>query len=156
MSNKLGIGDKFPSMTINLVNGGTINLPESLDSKYGVILFYRGHWWPYCRRQLDGFSGIKKQLDDIGVQIVAASVDPIEKAQEVADLLNFPIGFGVTREMADTIGSWWEERRQIIQPSEFIIGEGNKVIASSYSDGPLGRMDAADIIKLITFFESKK
>ena len=45
MSNKLGIGDKFPSMTINLVNGGTINLPESLDSKYGVILFYRGHWF---------------------------------------------------------------------------------------------------------------
>ncbi len=44
MSNKLGIGDKFPSMTINLVNGGTINLPESLDYKYGVILFYRGHW----------------------------------------------------------------------------------------------------------------
>ena len=105
---------------------------------------------------MDGFSDIQKQLDDIGVQIVAASVDPIDKAQEVSDSLNFPVGFGITKEIADTIGSWWEEHRQIIQPSEFIIGEGNKVIASSYSDGPLGRMDAADIIKLITFLESKK
>ena len=105
---------------------------------------------------MDGFSDIQKQLDDIGVQIVDASVDPIDKAQEVSDSLNFHVGFGITKEIADTIGSWWEERRQIIQPSEFIIGEGNKVIASSYSDGPLGRMDAADIIKLITFLESKK
>ena len=105
---------------------------------------------------MDGFSDIQKQLDDIGVQIVAASVDPIDKAQEVSDSLNFPVGFGITKEIADTIGSWWEERRQIIQRSEFIFGEGNKVIASSYSDGPLGRMDAADIIKLITFLESKK
>ena len=156
MSDKLGIGDIFPDLQVDLVNGQELTVPSGLNSPYKVILFYRGHWWPYCRRQLDGFSDIQKQLDDIGVQIVAASVDPIDKAQEVSDSLNFPVGFGITKEIADTIGSWWEERRQIIQPSEFIIGEGNKVIASSYSDGPLGRMDAADIIKLITFLESKK
>jgi hypothetical protein len=27
---------------------------------------------------------------------------------------------------------------------------------SSYSDGPLGRIDAADAIKLIKFYESRK
>jgi len=44
MSSKLGIGDTFPNLTINLVKGGTIDLPSAVDSKYGVILFYRGHW----------------------------------------------------------------------------------------------------------------
>jgi len=80
----------------------------------------------------------------------------LDKAQEVADEVNFPVGYGVTREIADTLGSWWEERRQIIQPSEFIVGEDNKIISASYSDGPLGRIDAADVVKLVNFYESRK
>ena len=44
MPNKLGIGDVFPKLSINLVKGGAIDLPGGLGPKYGVILFYRGHW----------------------------------------------------------------------------------------------------------------
>ena len=44
MAHKLGIGDSFPNMTINLVDGGTLELPGGIDSKYRVMLFYRGHW----------------------------------------------------------------------------------------------------------------
>jgi len=91
------------------------------------------------------------------VKVVASSVDPLDKAQEVADEVNFPIGHGVTKEMADMLGSWWEDRRQIIQPSEFLINaENNKIMASSYSDGPLGRIDAADVVKMVNFYESMK
>lgn len=104
-----------------------------------------------------GYANLKDEFDKLGVSIVAASVDPIEKAKEVADEVNFPIGYGVTREQADTLGSWWEDRRQIIQPSEFVLGpDGNNVMSSSYSDGPLGRMDAEDIVKMVNFYESQK
>ncbi len=44
MSEKLGIGASFPDVTINLVDGGTLDLPSGLDSKYKIVLFYRGHW----------------------------------------------------------------------------------------------------------------
>ena len=44
MSEKLGIGDSFPYITLDVVGGGTLNLPGDLDTKYKVILFYRGHW----------------------------------------------------------------------------------------------------------------
>ena len=44
MTKKLGIGDTFPNLTIKLVKGGTMALPSGIGSKYGVILFYRGHW----------------------------------------------------------------------------------------------------------------
>lgn len=44
MSKKLGIGDTFPNLTISLVKGGTMALPGGVGPKYGVILFYRGHW----------------------------------------------------------------------------------------------------------------
>jgi peroxiredoxin len=105
---------------------------------------------------LVGFEKVKAELDALGAQVVAASVDPIEKAQEVAADVSFPVGFGVTRADADKLGSWWEDRRSIIQPSEFIVGADGKVVVSSYSDGPLGRIDAADVIRLINFYESRK
>ena len=91
------------------------------------------------------------------MKVVASSVDPLDKAQEVADEVNFPIGYGLTKATADLLGSWWEERRSIIQPSEFLINaETNKIMASSYSDGPLGRIDSADIVKMVNFYESQQ
>jgi peroxiredoxin len=105
---------------------------------------------------LVGFAKLKNELDALGVKVFAASVDPEEKSKPVADEINFPLGFGVTRAQADLLGSWWEERRQIIQPSEFILNAESKVIGSSYSDGPLGRIEASDVIKLVNFYESQK
>jgi peroxiredoxin len=105
---------------------------------------------------LVGFNDVKGELDALGAKVIAASVDPIDKAREVAGEVSFPIGYGVTRDIANTLGAWWEDRRSIIQPSEFIVGTDNKIIVSSYSDGLLGRIEGADVVKLIRFYESRK
>ena len=89
-----------------------------------------------------GFNAARSELDALGAKVVAASVDPIDKAGEVAREVYFPVGYGVTRDVATALGAWWEDRRNIIQPSEFLVGADNKVIVSSYSDGPLGRIEA--------------
>jgi hypothetical protein len=44
MAEKLSIGAMFPKLVLGLVDGGTLSLPDGLDSKYKIILFYRGHW----------------------------------------------------------------------------------------------------------------
>jgi peroxiredoxin len=44
MADKLNTGDAFPRMTLQLADGGALELPDGLDAKYKVILFYRGHW----------------------------------------------------------------------------------------------------------------
>ena len=59
MNEKLTTGSQFPNMTVNLTGGGVINLPADMDGKYNVVLFYRCHWCPYCRRQLVGFENEK-------------------------------------------------------------------------------------------------
>lgn len=102
-----------------------------------------------------GFEKIKPELDALGVKIVAASVDPIDKAKEVAAELSFPVGYGVTRAMADQLGSWWEERRSIIQPSEFLVAADGKVRASTYSSGPIGRVEPSDVVKLVNFYDKQ-
>ena len=87
--------------------------------------------------------------------MVAASVDPRDKASEVAAQLTYPVAYGVTREIAERIGAWWEERRGIIQPSEFVLGADGKVIASTYSSGPIGRIEPADVVRHIEFREKQ-
>jgi peroxiredoxin len=156
MNEKLNTGSQFPNMTVNLTGGGVINLPGDMDGKYNVVLFYRGHWWPYCRRQLVGFENEINTFKELDIKIFAASVDPEDKAQEVANDVSFPVGFGAGEEHRDLLGSWWEDRRGLIQPSEFIIDNSGKVITSSYSSGPIGRFEAQDVIKMANFLESKK
>jgi alkyl hydroperoxide reductase subunit AhpC len=104
---------------------------------------------------LAAFEKAKPDLEALGVKVVAASVDPLDKAKEVAAELSYPIGYGVTRAMADQLGSWWEDRRSIIQPSEFIVDAAGKVRTSTYSSGPIGRMDPADVMRLVNFYDKQ-
>jgi alkyl hydroperoxide reductase subunit AhpC len=104
---------------------------------------------------LAGFEKFKSELDGLGIKIVAASIDPLDKAKEAAATVSFPVGYGVTRAMADQLGSWWEERRSIIQPSEFLVAADGKVRASTYSSGPIGRVDPADVVRLVNFYDKQ-
>ena len=101
------------------------------------------------------FEKAKPELDALGIKVVAASVDPLDKAKEVAAELSYPIGYGVTREMANRIGAWWEERRSIIQPSEFVLDATGKVRASTYSSGPIGRVEPGDVVRLVQFYDKQ-
>ena len=44
MSRQLYTGDTFPAMKLDLTGGGHFDFPASLDSKYLIAIFYRGHW----------------------------------------------------------------------------------------------------------------
>lgn len=79
----------------------------------------------------------------MGVQIVAASVEPKERVQEMAGKsgATFPMAYGVTRADADRLGSWWsDDRGGYIQPTEFLLGRGGTVLGAMYASGPVGRI----------------
>lgn len=103
-----------------------------------------------------GFENSRQDLDALGAKVIALSTDPVDKAREVAADLSFPVAYGITRDMADSIGAWWEERRAFIQPSEFVLDAAGKVVHSSYSSGPIGRIDAADVVKALRRRESQQ
>jgi hypothetical protein len=44
MAEKLQGGDTLPRVTLQLLSGGSVTLPDDLSTPYGVLLFYRGHW----------------------------------------------------------------------------------------------------------------
>lgn len=44
MAIKLGTGDQFPNLSLSLVDGTSVTLPDDLEAPYTVFLIYRGHW----------------------------------------------------------------------------------------------------------------
>ena len=44
MGEKLQQGDRLPPVTLNLIDGGTLALPEDMSARYLALLFYRGVW----------------------------------------------------------------------------------------------------------------
>ena len=91
-----------------------------------------------------------------GVSIIAGTVDTQEQTTEVSRDLGFPVAYGMTRTDGDAMGSWWEEHRDHIQPSEFVISKSGKVIMSTYSNSPVGRMDPAEALTLIQYLNAQR
>ena len=48
------------------------------------------------------------------------------------------------------------ENAAIIQPAEFVLGRGSVVLGSMYASGPVGRMGADEVVRLITTRERRR
>ncbi len=83
-------------------------------------------------------------------------MDDAEKTAPIAKNLNFPVAINMTRADGDVMGSWWEEKREIIQPSEFLLSEKGKVMISTYSNGPIGRMDPEETLSLVKYLNEQR
>ncbi len=87
---------------------------------------------------------------------MAASHDERDKAEEVGSCLPFPVAHGVSRKQGDLLGAWWEEKRDFMQPSEFILNHTGRVMHSSYSSSPVGRTDPEETLVLMKFLTSRR
>ena len=94
---RLRNGQPFPPLEVPAVGGGTISLPDDLAGSYGVVLIYRGSWCPYCNAQLAAFSRALDALAELGVKVVALSVDDEETSAALVakHKLRFPVGHSV-------------------------------------------------------------
>jgi peroxiredoxin len=92
-------------------------------------------------RQLADYQSHIEEFKKENVDVVALSVDPLDKARETVDKLQltFPVAYGleVPRD-ADKIGAFWEERRKIIHATNFILDSDKKACDASYSTAPSG------------------
>jgi len=57
---------------------------------------------------------------------------------------------------AETLGCWYEEKRNIVQPAAFILDPQRQLLSVTYSSGPIGRLRAEDALKIIGFYAKQK
>ncbi len=58
----LDTGDRFPDLPFTPVGGTTVALLDLLRRPFGVVLFNRGAWCPYCNAQLAAFQRASDRL----------------------------------------------------------------------------------------------
>lgn len=102
------------------------------------------------------FERAQPKLAEEGITVVAASTDPSEKAKETVSehSLTFPVGYGLPmKETASALGAFYEERRNILQATGFVMKSDKTIVVSQYSSGPIGRLVWQDILGLVQFYK---
>lgn len=159
MSSRLQNGDLFPDLAIDVVGGGTVVIPRDLTGSYAVVLFYRGSWCPYCCAQLAAFSRARERLTEIGIKIVALSVDDRTVSEALVDKLRlgFPVGFGANATaIAAVTGAYLAEDAAYLQSTGFVLDQHGKILTAVYSSGAIGRLSPDDVAGLVKYVDAHR
>jgi peroxiredoxin len=79
------VGEEVPSVSLQLVGGGKVNLEQLVKKQPSIIIFYRGGWCPFCNTQLASLHQIEGQLKQAGYQLLAISPDKPADLQASVD-----------------------------------------------------------------------
>lgn len=150
----LNPGDHFPTLTVSLPDGDALSLPDALAGGFGVVLFYRGSWCPYCNAQLRAFQRASQTLADNGIRVAALSVDDKDTTTALIDKhqLTYPVGYGAdAAAVASLTGAFVNPDPVYLQSTGFVLNPAGTVIVSVYSSGAIGRLVPDDVTGLVSY-----
>jgi peroxiredoxin len=152
--NLLEPGDRFPTVAVTPAGGDALVLPDALAGHFGVVLLFRGAWCPYCNAQLRAFQRAQDRLAELGIRVVALSVDDEATTRKlVADHgLSFPVGHGAdAAALHDAVGAFVNPDPPYLQSTGFVLDPEGRVVVSVYSSGAIGRLVPDDVIGLVRY-----
>ncbi|MGI8445976.1 MAG: peroxiredoxin family protein [Streptosporangiaceae bacterium] len=150
----LNPGDPFPRLTISTTDGQPLTIPDAFGGDFGVVLFYRGSWCPYCNTQLRAFERSGQALADAGIRVTALSVDDKEPTAALIarHKLTFPVGYGADAPaVASLTGAFVNPDPVYLQSTGFVLDPAGNVIVSVYSSGAIGRLVPDDVVGLVRY-----
>jgi len=142
-----GIGQDVPDFEVATSDGKAFKLSEELKSGRNVkLMFYRGHWWPFCIHQL---AAVQKNYDTytkFDTRVFALSTDSAKQSARVVNRLNLSatILCDEDRKVVDLFNLRNPlEHDGIAYPATFIINPDGKIRYRSL-DGTAKRIDLTD------------
>src|SRR5271156_4384216 len=147
-------GEMFPHVAVTPTDGAVLALPDALADHFGVVLFYRGAWCPYCKAQLRAFQRAADSLAEVDARVVALSVDDETTTRELVAKhgLTFPVGHSAdARAVAEATGAFVNPDPVFLQSTGFVLDPTGKVVVSVYSSGAIGRLVPEDVIGMIRY-----
>jgi peroxiredoxin len=147
-------GDTFPELSLTIPGGRTVTVPETFAGQFGVVLFNRGSWCPYCNAQLRAFQRASAALADAGARVVSLSVDDEAATADMIARhgLTFPVGFGAdAATVSDLTGAFVNPDPVFLQSTGFVLDPAGQVVVSVYSSGAIGRLVPEDVAGLVRY-----
>lgn len=157
MTTLLSPGDLFPALGLTQVGGEVLHLPDHFAGRWGVVIFNRGSWCPFCTAQLSGFQRSLAELTALGAGVVSLSVDDeaTTKALVEKHRLGFPVGHSADADAVSALtGAFVNPEPHYLQATGFVLDPDGRVVVSVYSSGAIGRVIAEDAAGLIRYAQS--
>ena len=148
---KLHAGAEFPALPAKDSNDALVDISKPTgDADWQMVVVYRGRHCPLCTRFLNGLTGYRQRLLDIGIDVAAVSADSKEQLEEHLTRLdvNFPFFHGLTLEQMQDLGlyisiprSEQETDHNFAEPGLFVINSDGRIQVVDLSNNPFARPD---------------
>ena len=147
-------GERFPTLTLTQPGNDTLTVPDLFAGGFGVMLFNRGAWCPYCTAQLRAFQRATDSLAEVGARVAALWVDDEATTVEFTAKhgLTFPFGHSAdAAAVSEATGAFVDPDGGFLQSTGFVLDPNGNVVVSVYSSGPIGRLVPEDVVGLIRY-----
>ena len=88
----LEVGSSALDFKLQSLDGDWIQLSELRGNKV-LMIFYRGHWCPFCVGHLQDIQSLLPELEKRGYQVLAISPEDATDMQKIADRMDRPYRF---------------------------------------------------------------
>ncbi len=79
------IGQRAPDFAVVDQYGAPFTLRDLLGEGPLVLVFYRGHWCPFCRRHMTKLQGNLGRIRERGARLAALAIDQPKLSRRLAD-----------------------------------------------------------------------
>jgi peroxiredoxin len=108
---------------------------------------------------LAAFEKARPRLEEERISVVAGSTDSQEKAAKTVKEhgLTFPVAYGLPlKETAAKLGAFYDERRNVLHATGFVVKPDRTIAVAQYSSGPIGRLVWQDVLALVQFYKKQQ
>ena len=144
-------GASFAVQTVPQIGGGSLTLGNPGGGHdWQLVIVYRGLHCPLCKKYLGTLQGLLPRFHEIGIDVVALSGDPVDKAQAMVDEigLTMPMGYDLSVAQMRALGVYvsdprspQETDRPFPEPGLFVINEKGDLHLVDISNAPFARPD---------------
>lgn len=139
-----------PDFSLPDESGKPVSLTELRRRGPVLLVFYRGHWCPYCRDQLRELARANDRFLAKGAQIVGISADAPEDSRELARKLDvkFPLLSDPQLKVISAYGVAMQGE-DIAVPSVFLVRDDGRVVWQKVGDTMADRPTAEGLLEIL-------
>lgn len=158
MTSRMFPGFKVPELHAVLLDGSSWSLVDQKTDQFTLLVFFRHSNCSICQNYLKDLDRLVGHFAELGVNILAMSVDSAVATSEMAEKLSLKklkIGGELSLDTAEQWGLFVSAKRkegapdQFFEPALFLIDSSGLTYYTSIQSMPFGRTVASEILQWI-------
>lgn len=150
----LEVGQPAPDFSLQSLNDDWVKLSQLKGSKI-LMIFYRGHWCPFCVGHLQDIQTLLPELEKRGYQVLAISPDDASGMQKMAERMDRPYQFLSDVDLAVTDLYGIRRDEELPHPAVILLDEKSIVQWFYIGEDYKVRPSAAQLQQVLDRLDSK-